>query len=153
VRTEGLADARGALEQRLLAWGAWLSGGGRGDGYPAMSVLHVNWMPPAPGQTPTLKTSARDDARERALHQIIGGLPQRLSDTLVTVYVHKVSAAERSQRLGCQESTVYSRLEEARRVIGERMHWTADQVQRARDEEQQRRARKAGIQLLGGFTS
>jgi len=39
------------LEQRLREWGAWLTQRGSGVGYPAMSVIHPNWMPPTPGQS------------------------------------------------------------------------------------------------------
>ena len=56
------------METRLREWGAWLTRGGSGDGYATKSVLHPSWMPPSPGQLPTMKVSHDNSRRERALH-------------------------------------------------------------------------------------
>jgi DNA-directed RNA polymerase specialized sigma24 family protein len=107
------------VEGRLQAWATWLTAGGCGDGYPTKSVLHSSWLPPTPGQTPTMTTSTGDGGwRERALHQIIStALSVRLQNTLVVVYVMRASAAEQAVLLDCQESTVRARVREAKAAI------------------------------------
>ena len=108
------------LHGRLQAWATWLTGGGSGVGYPSKSVLHSSWLPPTPGQTPTMVTSTGDGGRrERELHQIIStALSVRLQNTLVVVYVMRASAAEQASRLECQEATVRARVREAKALIG-----------------------------------
>lgn len=107
------------LHGRLQAWATWLTAGGRGEGYPTKSVLHSSWLPPAPGMTPTMRTSVGDGGRrERALHQVISqALSVRLQNTLVVVYVMRASAAEQATLLDCQESTVRARVREAKALI------------------------------------
>lgn len=123
------------LQQRLQAWAAWLTGGGRGDGYPTKSVLHDSWLPPTPGMTPTMKSGAGGTGRqERELHQVIStALSVRLQNTLVAVYVMRATPAEQQALLECQASTVRARVAEAKRLIGMALH-----VQRAGDVEAQR---------------
>jgi DNA-directed RNA polymerase specialized sigma24 family protein len=107
------------LHQRLLAWAAWLTGGGGGCGYPTKSVLHSSWLPPAPGSIPAMRTSsARSSAPERELHAIIRQtLSVRLQNTLAVVYLMRASASEQAVLLECQPSTVRARLGEAKRLI------------------------------------
>ena len=108
------------LHGRLQAWATWLTGGGSGAGFPTKSVLHSSWLPPTPGMTPTMATSAGDGGRrERALHQVIStALSVRLQNTLVVVYVMRASPAEQAVLLDCQEATVRARVREAKAVIG-----------------------------------
>lgn len=102
------------MERRLLAWGAWLAMGGKsGDGFPRTSVLHENWMPPAPGSSPTMK-AGRGDAAQRRLHGCIGLLSVRLANTLVVVYVQRLSGAQAAERLACGEATVRARVRDAK---------------------------------------
>lgn len=111
------------LHGRLQAWATWLTGGGSGAGFPTKSVLHSSWLPPTPGQTPTMATSSGDGGRrEKALHHIIStALSVRLQNTLVVVYVMRASPAEQALRLECQESTVRARVREAKLLIGQAM--------------------------------
>lgn len=105
------------IEQRLQEWAAWLGAGKRGDGFPALNVLHHSWMPPPPGMTPTLRAAKRGDAREREVHQAVGRLSIRLSNTLVVVYLQRVAPDEQARRLDCAESTVRARVIEAKRRV------------------------------------
>ena len=108
------------LHQRLLAWAAWLTGGGSGVGYPTKSVLHSSWLPPAPGSVPAMRTSAAGSTtRERELHAVIRqALSVRLQNTLVVVYLMRASAGEQATLLECEASTVRARVREAKRLIG-----------------------------------
>lgn len=107
------------LHQRLLAWAAWLTGGGSGAGYPTKSVLHSSWLPPAPGSTPTLKTApSGSTAQQREMHAIVSkALSVRLQNTLVVVYLMRAKPAEQAVLLECQPSTVRARVAEAKRLI------------------------------------
>jgi DNA-directed RNA polymerase specialized sigma24 family protein len=98
------------IEARLQRWAVMLTVGD-GSGYPVTSVLHENWQPPAPGQTPTLKVGASSDARQT--HRAIATLSQRLANTLVVHYVMRLSLAEQAERLGCAPSTVTARIDAA----------------------------------------
>lgn len=108
-----------ALQSRLQAWAAWLTGGGNGAGYPTKSVLHESWLPPTPGQTPSMRTdSGGSTSQERELHAIIGSaLSVRLQNTLVVVYVMRAKPDEQVMRLDCQPSTVRARVSEAKGII------------------------------------
>lgn len=107
------------LQRRLQAWAAWLTSEGSGVGYPTKSVLHSSWMPPAPGQTPSMMTSGGgSDRAERAMHAAILSLSTRLQDTLVVVYVMRAAADEQARQLACQPATVRARVAEARRLLG-----------------------------------
>lgn len=116
-----MADDRATvdvMEQRLLAWVAWLKGGAASSGYPTKSVLHESWMPPSPGMMPTMGTApASSDERHRAMHADILSLSVRLQNTLVVVYLDRAGVAEQVLRLECQASTVRSRVMEAKRLL------------------------------------
>ena len=107
------------MQGRLVAWAAWLTSGGSGEGYPTKSVLHSSWLPPTPGQTPTMVSSTGTTGRrERALHQLITAeLSVRLQNTLVVVYVMRASPAEQVVLLECQASTVRARVSEAKALL------------------------------------
>ena len=108
------------LQTRLYAWAAWLTGGGSGAGYPTKNVLHESWMPPTPGQTPTMTTGGASTRQERELHSIIAtALSLRLQNTLVVVYVMRAKADEQVMRLDCQASTVRARISEAKSIISQ----------------------------------
>lgn len=115
---EAAVDAD-VMQGRLVAWAAWLTGGGSGQGYPTKSVLHSSWLPPTPGQTPTMVSSTGGTGRrERALHQLISAeLSVRLQNTLVAVYVMRASPAEQVVLLECQASTVRARVSEAKALL------------------------------------
>ena len=102
------------IHARLLAWAQYVTVGD-GSGYPAMSVLHPEWQPPAPGTTPTMKVSAPSMAAQT--HRAIGMLSLRLANTLVVHYVLKLPMAEQAERLECEERTVYLRVEAAQRQL------------------------------------
>lgn len=114
MRTE-VADVD-LLEARLREWAGWLAGGSS-VGYPVTNVLHQSWLPPAPGQLPTIQTGGRSTRRERALHECIKALSVRLQNTLAVVYCYRLSVAEQALRLGCGESTVRARVLEAKRLL------------------------------------
>lgn len=105
------------METRLREWGAWLTRGGSGDGYATKSVLHPSWMPPSPGQLPTMKVSHDNSRRERALHAHIVVLSERMQSTLIAVYVKRLTQADLTDTLQCQESTVRARVGEAKRLL------------------------------------
>ena len=102
------------IEARLQRWAAAVTVGD-GSGFPTMSVLHPEWQPPSPGQTPTMKTSAHSDVRET--HREIGFLSMRLANTVVLHYCLKLPLAAQAERLECGESTVIKRLELAHRQL------------------------------------
>ena len=108
------------IQNRLQAWAAWLTGGSSGAGYPTKSVLHESWLPPTPGQTPSMRTDGGGSTRqERELHAIIAStLSVRLQNTLVVVYVMRAKPDEQVMRLDCQQSTVRARVSEAKTIIG-----------------------------------
>lgn len=112
-----MRDDTDPIERRLQAWGAWLRGGASGDGYPTKSVLHVSWLPPAPGQLPTLRTSTRSDRQERETDRAVRALGLRLQNTLAVVYVMRAPVAEQAALLECQPSTVHARVAEAKRAM------------------------------------
>lgn len=106
------------MEQRLLAWAAWLKGGSVSAGYPATNVLHESWMPPAAGQLPSMQTVfGGNDAPQRLTHAGIEALSVRLQNTLVVVYLDRAAVPEQVQRLACQASTVRARVVEAKRLL------------------------------------
>lgn len=105
------------MERHLLAWGGWLQGGRRVDGYPVTNVLHESWLPPSPGMTPTMKVGGRSDRIERVVHGAVAGMSVRMQNTLVVVYVMRASPAEWPERLGCAEATVRQRVQQAKRVL------------------------------------
>lgn len=108
------------VQGRLLAWAAWLTGGSSAAGYPTKNVLHESWLPPTPGQTPTMRTDGGGGSlQERDLHRIIGSaLSVRLQNTLVVVYLMRAKPDEQVMRLDCQPSTVRARIGEAKAIIG-----------------------------------
>lgn len=118
MRTDAAATSHDVINSRLQAWAAWLTSSGSGAGFPTKSVLHESWLPPTPGQTPTMTTSTGGAGRqERALHMLIKGFSMRLQNTLVVVYVMRAKPSEQARLLECQESTVRARLAEARQLI------------------------------------
>lgn len=112
----GTEPAADIIERRLQEWAHWLSGG-RSAGYPVTNVLHQSWLPPSPGQLPTMQTGGRNTSRERALHAAILALSMRLQNTLAVVYVYRLTATEQAMRLGCAASTVRARVLEAKRLL------------------------------------
>lgn len=102
------------IEARLQRWAAAVTLGD-GSGYPATCVLHPEWQPPAPGQTPTLKTAPASDVR--ATHRALEKLSMRLRNTVVVHYCLRVSLAEQALRLECAEGTVHGRIEQAHREL------------------------------------
>lgn len=98
------------IEQRLQRWAQAVTVGD-GSGFPTMSVLHREWSPPAPGQSPTMKTAAASDVAET--HRLISRLSLRMRNTLVVHYCLRLALAEQALRLECAERTVLSRVEEA----------------------------------------
>ena len=104
-----------AMERRLQAWAAWLTGGRGAAGYPAKNVLHPSWLPPAAGQLPSMITvHAQPTVRERQVHAVVECMSVRLQNTLVAVYLMRASPAEQAVLLECQPSTVRARLADAK---------------------------------------
>lgn len=102
------------IEQLLIEWAQWLKVGD-GSGYATMSPLHIDWSPPSPGQTPTMKTSRSGGALKT--HRAIGQLSQRLQNTLVVHYVLRLPLAQQGERLSCGQSTVVERIGIAHRLL------------------------------------
>ncbi len=93
----------------LQRWAAAVGEGKDGSGFPTMSVLHPNWSPPAPGQTPTLK-AVRGASDVRATHAALALLTVRQRNTVVVHYCRRLSLAEQGQMLGCEPDTVTKRI-------------------------------------------
>lgn len=105
------------MERRLVAWGVWRSAGGNGAGYPAMSVIHPNWTPPARGLPPRMPPAAASCADEVALNGRIGELSVKMRDALFVRYVKRMSLADQAATLSCSESTVLMRIASAKRRL------------------------------------
>jgi DNA-directed RNA polymerase specialized sigma24 family protein len=98
----------------LIEWAQWVTCGD-GSGYSAINVLHWDWTPPAPGMVPVMKTAS--PSRARLMHRLIGGLSQRLANTLVMAYVYKLPLLEQAERLACSVSTLHARIDSAHRKL------------------------------------
>ena len=102
------------IEARLQRWAQALTCGD-GNGYPAMSVIHIDWMPPSPGTTPTMKTASVSDVR--STHAAVQRLSPKMRATIVAVYLLHMSASDAGLVLECQADTVLDRIERAHRVL------------------------------------
>lgn len=108
------------VHQRLLAWAWWRKSARQGDGFPTVNILHPSWMPPAGGRRPGMRVSpATDDRQHREIERAVSLLSRRLRETVQEHYLQGGDAAAQARRLQCAESTRRSRLQEARRWIGE----------------------------------
>lgn len=103
------------IEARLQSWAQAVTVGD-GSGYPSMSVIHPNWMPPTKGSTPAIKL-ARGGADVHATHRAIGRLSAKQRDAVCLHYAMRLSAALHAERAGCDERTVRKRLESARNAL------------------------------------
>ena len=104
------------VEARLQRWAQAVTVGD-GSGYPAMSVIHPNWMPPTKGTTPVMKTTGKGgDVLQTAW--AIDQLSLRLKNSVVVYYCMKLPIADQAALLDCAESTVHARVKEARKQIG-----------------------------------
>ncbi len=106
-----------ALESRLLAWGAWLGSGGRGEGFPRTNILHKNWLPPAAGSRPGVVVAGSANTQEREVQAAVGQLSVRLANALVLHYVYRMPVPEAALRQECALATAYARVEEGRRRL------------------------------------
>lgn len=104
------------VEQRLRDWAQWLKVGD-GSGYPHMSVLHPEWQPPSPGQTPTMKVAPSSSAR--STHEAMACWSVSLRNTVLLYYVTDLPIAEQAARLGCAAQTVHARIEHAHRLLAQ----------------------------------
>lgn len=104
------------VDDMLRRWAAAVAGEGDGSGYPTMSVLHEDWSPPAPGQTPTMKTVSRGRDVER-VHAAVAQLSMRERNTVVVCYCKRLSVAEQAEQLGCAAVTVEKRVEAIHRAL------------------------------------
>jgi DNA-directed RNA polymerase specialized sigma24 family protein len=102
------------MHTRLLEWAQWRKVGD-GSGYPTMSVLHEDWSPPSPGQTPTMKVSAPSSAR--VTHRAMVGWSGRLRNTVALYYLTNLPIAEQAARLECAERTVHERIDQAHGLL------------------------------------
>lgn len=107
------------MHLRLVEWAQWRKVGD-GSGYPTMSVLHEDWSPPSPGQTPTMKVAAPSSARQT--HRAMASWSGRLRNTVAIHYLTNLPMAEQAARLGCAERTVYERIEQAQAMLREALH-------------------------------
>lgn len=106
------------VEQRLLAWAAWLTAGRCAAGFPTRNVLNLSWTPPSPGTVPAMRVVTVSDRRERDVHAAVGALSVKLRDALYVVYVKRMDAAAQVQALGCKAATVRARVIKAKRQLG-----------------------------------
>ena len=104
------------VDEALQRWAAVVVGGADGSGFPTMSVLHEDWSPPSPGQTPTMKVST-GTADVRRTHAALGLLTVRARNTVVVHYCKRLSIAEQAVELGCQPDTVKDRVERIHRHL------------------------------------
>ena len=106
------------IELKLREWAQWVKAGD-GSGYPTKCTIHPEWSPPAPGTTPTLKTTAHHDAVRT--HWAISGLSIRLRNTVWLHYVNNLDMAEIGRQLGCEPGTIYPRIYRAHRLLQGRL--------------------------------
>jgi DNA-directed RNA polymerase specialized sigma24 family protein len=103
-----------AIEARLIRWAQGVTVGD-GSGFPAMSVLHPSWQPPAPGLTPTLKVAPGSDVAHT--HALIRRLSDRMIATLVVHYILKPPMVDQAVMLECEACTVHARVERAHQQL------------------------------------
>jgi DNA-directed RNA polymerase specialized sigma24 family protein len=103
-----------AMHLRLVEWAQWRKVGD-GSGYPTMSVLHEDWSPPSPGQTPTMKVAAPSSARQT--HRAMQGWSGRLRNTVALYYLTNLPIADQAVRLDCAECTIFQRIEQAHALL------------------------------------
>lgn len=113
ARCRGMGDDQ--IEARLQRWAQAVTVGD-GSGYPSMSVIHPNWMPPTKGSRPMLKT-AQGGADVQATHRAIGRLSVKQRDAICLHYAYRLTCAQHADRAGCAERTVRDRLDAARRHL------------------------------------
>lgn len=104
-----------AIEARLQRWAQAVTVGD-GSGYPAMSVIHPNWMPPTKGSKPMMKV-AHGGHDVRATHRSIGLLSVKQRDAICLHYVYRLTTTQHAVRADCAERTVRDRLDAARRAL------------------------------------
>lgn len=102
------------IEERLHRWAQAVTVG-NGSGYPVMSVLHEDWMPPSPGVTPTLKSSPHTDVW--ATHKAVGRLSLKARNAVVVHYCLRLQPAVAADRLECAVDTLHARIETAHREL------------------------------------
>lgn len=103
------------VEARLHRWAAAVSVGD-GAGYPSVSVIHPNWMPPTKGSRPAM-VAARRGHDVQATHRSISTLSVKQRDAICLCYIYRLSTARHAERAGCAERTVRDRLDAARRAL------------------------------------
>ena len=104
------------VDERLQRWALAVTTGLDGSGFPAMNVLHHDWSPPSPGQTPTMKVMrGHDDVP--GTHRALAGLSMRARNTVVVHYCLRLSVAAQAERLGCAEQTVHARVDAVHRAL------------------------------------
>lgn len=99
-----------AMDLRLRRWAEWKLNGD-GAGFPAISVLHKEWLPPVAGATPSLRISGVSDVAQT--HVAIGELGVRLRDAIVVHYLEGGPIERQAERLGCVPATVHARVNRA----------------------------------------
>jgi len=104
------------VHERLLRWAQGITVGD-GNGFPAMSMIHPQWQPPTPGQTPTMKVGPASDTRRT--HDAVGQLPPALVATVMAHYVLRLSDKDAAAHpdVDCQPATVPKRIETAHRLL------------------------------------
>lgn len=111
------------MDARLQRWAHGVTVGD-GAGFPAMSVLHPSWQPPAPGTIPVLKAAAPSDVRQT--HRALGVLSDRLRATVVAHYVLRPPIAEQAAMLECAQATVHARVERVHTQLRAVLHDARD---------------------------
>lgn len=102
------------MEARLLRWAEYRKTGD-GSGYPVTNVLSLDWSPPSPGLTPTMKVAPHNDARQT--DRLVRRLTERMQATLVAHYIKRLTAAQAADVLECRPDTVHARIEAAHRAL------------------------------------
>lgn len=99
------------LQQRLSEWGAWFNAGGESAvGFPRKNILHPTWMPPAGGRLPEMMVTVCSSARERQVHQMVGGLSDKLIVCIVGKYARRMTSAQMALELCCTSSAIDGRI-------------------------------------------
>lgn len=105
-----------AIDDMLRRWAAAVAGEGDGSGYPTKSVLHEDWSPPTPGQTPTMKT-VRHGRDVWATHAALRQLSVRARNTVVMHYCSRLTIEQQAAVLECKPDTVKDRIETIHRQL------------------------------------
>ena len=98
------------VERRLRNWADFCMYGNSGEGFPSVNVLSRDWMPPAPGSTPTMRVSyAHEDAKR--MHCYVAKLSDKLAHVAFVHYCMRLTVDQQMAELQCSKATLFARID------------------------------------------